>query len=667
MQAVSSRPALPNRPETIIVLACRLGSLADNAAMMRLTLSALLSLVSLAALVTPAYAAEPSGDTNAAWLAEHYTKYEHRIPMRDGVRLFTRVYVPKDDSQAWPIILTRTPYALKPYGAANYNDPVGTIRELAKDKNILVTQDVRGRYGSEGVYMHVRPFNPNKGSKDIDENSDTYDSIDWLVKNVPNNNGKVGMFGISYPGFYTSMGMIDSHPALKAASPQAPIADWFMGDDLHHNGAFFLAQNFGFFHFFAQRAEDPLHEDLKPFNFKTPDGYDFFLRMGPLANSVKLMKDLGKDWSEFLAHPTYDDYWKARNIRPHLKNVRCAVMTVGGWYDAEDLFGPLETYRWTERHNPGITNMLVMGPWAHGGWGRGDGDKLGDINFRAKTAEFYRQKIELPFFRHFLKGDTNYTPTEAHVFETGTHQWRRFDAWPPKQSEARTLYFRIGGRLDTQPPNEGPDPFDEFVSDPAKPVPYTLEHTTGYPRGYPVHDQRFATSRPDVLVYETEPLDEDLTFAGPLKATFHVSTTGTDADWVIKLIDVYAGDFPDPKPNPAYVAMGGYQQLVRGDVFRGKFRNSFEKPEPFKPGEATKIEFEIPDVFHTFRRGHRVMVHVQSTWFPLVDRNPQTFVDIPTARPEDFKKATHRVYRDRNAASSLTVRLLPAGVRMKQP
>ena len=622
---------------------------------------AFLSLVILC-LQTRFSGAAESADTNALWLAEHYTKYEHRIRMRDGVRLFTRVYVPKDESQSWPIILTRTPYALKPYGAENYNDPSGSFRTLAKDKFILVTQDVRGRYGSEGEYMHVRPFNPNKGPKDIDENSDTYDTIDWLVKNVPGNNGKVGMFGISYPGFYTSMGMIDSHPALKAASPQAPIADWFMGDDIHHNGAFFLAQNFGFFYFFAQRAEDPLHEDLKPFNFKTPDGYDFFLRMGPLANSDNvLLKGRSPEWKEFLEHPTYDAYWQARNIRPHLKNVRCAVMTVGGWYDAEDLFGPLETYRSTERQNPGITNILVMGPWAHGAWGRGDGDKLGHINFRAKTSEFYREKIELPFFRHFLKGDTNFNATEAHVFETGTHRWRRFDAWPPKQVQERTLYFHARGMLSFDAPSASEAGHDEYVSDPAKPVPYTLEMSTGYPRSYPVHDQRFAASRPDVLVYETEPLEEDLTFAGPLSASLHVSTTGTDSDWVIKLIDVYAGDYPDPRPNPASVAMGGYQQLVRGDVFRGKFRNSFEKPEPFEPGKRATIKFTIPDIFHTFRRGHRVMVHVQSSWFPLVDRNPQTFVNIPTAKPEDFRKATQRIYRSAEAPSSLTVRVLPQG------
>jgi len=470
------------------------------------------------------------------------------------------------------------------------------------------------------------------------------------------------MFGISYPGFYTALGIIDSHPALKAASPQAPISDWFMGDDLHHNGAFFLSQNFGYFYYFAQRAEDPLHEELKSFNFKTPDGYDFFLRMGPLANSdTRLLKGASPAWTEFLSHPNYDAFWQARNIRPHLKNIRCAVMTVGGWYDGEDLFGPLETYRWTERLNPGITNMLVMGPWAHGDWGRKDGDKLGDINFHAKTAEFYRNKIELPFFRHFLKGDTNYTATEAYVFETGTDQWRRFASWPPKQTQARTLFFSASGALDFNPPTADADAFDEYVSDPDKPVPFTLEVTPDYPRSFPVHDQRFAASRPDVLVYESEPLEDDLTIVGPLKASLHVSTTGTDADWVVKLVDVHAGDAPDPNPNPAHVRMGGYQQLVRGDVFRGKFRNSFEKPEPFEPGRVTTVEFSLPDVFHTFRRGHRLMVQIQSAWFPLVDRNPQTFVNISIAKPEDFHKATHRVYRTAKAASSLTVQVLSPG------
>jgi putative CocE/NonD family hydrolase len=598
---------------------------------------------------------------SAAWLAEHYTKLEYRIPMRDGVRLFTRAFLPKDDSQPWPIMLTRTPYSLKPYGADNYTDPSGSFGTLAKDTFILVTQDVRGRYGSEGEYMHVRPFNPNKGPKDADESSDTWDTIDWLVKNVPGNNGKVGLFGISYPGFYTSMGMIDSHPALLAASPQAPVSDWFVGDDLHHNGALFLAQNFGFFYHFAQRADDPLHEDPKGFHFPTPDGYDFFLRMGSLVNADRLyFKGCSPAWSEFMAHPAYDSWWQARNIRPHLKNVHCAVMTVGGWFDAEDLFGALETYRATERLNPGITNVLVMGPWAHGEWGRGAGDMLGPINFHARTGEFFRERIELPFFRHFLKGDTNYTATEAQVFETGADQWRRFDVWPPSNVSSQTLYFRPGGNLSFEAPTENGDAFDEYVSDPAKPVPFTSETSTGYPRSYPVEDQRFAASRPDVLVYETGPLDQDLTFAGPLKATLHVSTTGTDADWVVKLIDVFPGDYPDPNPNPAGLRMGGYQQLVRGDVFRGRFRHGFDKPEPFQPGQVTPVEFTIPDIFHTFRSGHRVMVQVQSSWFPLVDRNPQTFVDIATAKPEDFRKATQRVYRTRTSPSGLVVEVLPA-------
>lgn len=604
---------------------------------------------------------EKTSDTNAVWLAEHYTKYEHRIPMRDGMRLFTRVYVPKDDSQAWPIMLTRTPYALKPYGADNYNAPSGSFDTLARDSFILVMQDVRGRFASEGTYVHVRPFNPNKGPKDADESSDAWDTIDWLVKNVPNNNAKVGLFGISYPGFYTSMGMIDSHPALKAASPQAPISDWFIGDDLHHNGAFFLSQNFGFMYWFEQKSDDPLHDGGRHFVFNNPDGYDFYLRMGSLANSDTLLfKRAIPAWTEFLAHPDYDAFWQARNIRPHLKNIRCAVMTVGGWFDGEDLFGTLETYRWTERLNPGITNLLVMGPWAHGDWGRKDGDKLGSVQFRAKTAVFYREHIELPFFRKFLKGGTNDPLPEAYMFQTGTEQWRRFDAWPPGGVREQTLFFHPGGKLDFAPPSEGAAAFDEYVSDPAKPVPFTLEVTTDYPRSYPLQDQRFAASRPDVLVYETEPLEEDLSFAGPLKAVLHVATTGTDADWVVMLVDVYDPDFPNPEPNPASVVMGGYQQLVRGDVMRARFRNSFEKPEAMAPGEVTKIEFTMPDVCHTFRRGHRVMVHVQSSWFPLVDRNPQTFVNIATAKPEDFRKATQRVYRTSNAASALTVQVLPA-------
>jgi len=607
--------------------------------------------------------AEAPADPDAAWLAEHYTKYEHRIPMRDGVRLFTRVYLPKDDSERHPILLTRTPYTVKPYGTDNYNDPDGTFAALAKDRFIMVSQDVRGRFGSEGRFVHMRPFNPAKGPRDTDESTDAWDTIDWLVKNTPNNNGKVGMFGISYPGFYTSMGMIDSHPALKAASPQAPITDWFMGDDIHHNGAFFLSQNFGFFWWFELPGDDPLRDSGRSFVFNNADGYDFFLRMGPLGNSESLhFKGKVPIWTEFLDHPDYDAYWQARNIRPHLRNVRCAVLTVGGWFDGEDLFGALETYRWTERLNPGITNLLVMGPWTHGQWSRGPGDQVGDIRFRARTGEHYREKIELPFFRQFLKGDTNRVQPEAQLFETGTHRWRRFDAWPPAEASPKTLYFHPGGRLALDAPPPVSDPGQaEFTSDPAKPVPFSQEVTTDYPRGYPTHDQRFAASRPDVLVFETDPLEEDLTLAGPIEAALQVSTTGTDADWVVKLVDVYPPDFPDPQPNPSHLRMGGYQQLVRGEVMRGRFRNSFERPEPMEPGRVTPIRFTLPDVLHTFRRGHRLQVQVQSSWFPLVDRNPQTYVaNIARARPTDFRKAMHRLHHRPDAASALTVRVLPA-------
>ena len=599
-------------------------------------------------------------DVNAAWLAEHYTKYEHRIPMRDGVRLMTRVYVPKDDSKPWPILLTRTPYSLKPYGTDNYQNGGGSFSSFARDTFILVSQDVRGRFGSEGVFDHMRPHRPVKGPKDIDESTDAWDTIDWLVANVPNNNGKVGMFGISYPGFYTSAGMIDSHPALKAASPQAPISDWFMGDDLHHNGAFFLSQNFGFMYWFDQKSDDPMHDGGKHFVFGNRDGYDFYLRMGPLANSdAQLLKGRSPSWTEFLKHTTYDSYWQARNIRPHLKNVRCAVMTVGGWYDAEDLFGPLETYKWTERLNPGITNLLVLGPWSHGSWSGGDGAQIGDVRHNVKTAAEYREKIELPFFRRHLKDDTNAVIAEATIFETGTDRWRRFNAWPPTEGATKTLHLHRGGRLSFEAESSDDGAFDEYVSDPAKPVPFTLEITTDYPRSYPVHDQRFAAARPDVLVYESAPLTEDLTLAGPLEVTLNVSTTGTDSDWIVKLVDVYDHDFPDPQPNPAHQVMDGYQQLVRGDVFRGKFRNSFEKPEPFIPGKVETIRFTMPDILHTFRPGHRLMVQVQSTWFPLVDRNPQTFVDIPKAKESDYRKATEHVHLGPKRGTSISVRVLP--------
>jgi uncharacterized protein len=610
-------------------------------------------------------AANPSklgwDDVDRAYLREHYIKYEYKISMRDGVKLFAAVYAPKDNSQSYPILMTRSPYGAKPYGEDDYANPSGPMLHYAKEKFIFVLEDVRGRYGSEGEFVHMRPEKEvHSGTNDIDESTDTYDTIDWLVKNVPNNNGKVGLMGISYPGFYTAAGLINSHPALKCASPQAPIADWFMGDDFHHNGVLYLPHAFRFLSGYGQKLEDPTRESPKPFDFKTPDGYEFYLNLGPLENAdKKYFHGKIEFWDDLMEHGNYDEFWQARNLRPHLKNVHTAVMTVGGWYDAEDQFGTLGVFRALERFNPGLKdNILVMGPWYHGGWSGSDGDHLGSVSFSAKTSEFYLQNIELPFLNHFLKGDTNYNLPKAFVFETGAAQWRRYDSWPPKNARPQSLYFQAGGKLSWQPPVNETNEFDEYVSDPARPVPYIPNIAIGMTREHMIDDQRFAASRSDVLVYEGDVLDKDVTIAGPIEASLQVSTTGTDSDFVVKLIDVYSGDYPNPDPNPAGVEMGGYQQLVRGEAFRGKFRHSFAKPEPFQPGQVTKIEYTLPDVCHTFRKGHRIMVQVQSSWFPLVDRNPQTFCDIYHARAEDFQKATERVCHSASASSFVTVQVL---------
>jgi len=593
----------------------------------------------------------PGGDSLQSYVSEHYTKFEFNIPMRDGIKLFTAIYAPKDDSQKYPILLTRTPYGVRPYGVDRYPTPNPRgPRELYEEKFIFALQDVRGRNGSEGEFVHMRPQASQKDQ--IDESTDAWDTIDWLVKHLPNNNGNVGMTGISYPGFYAAAGVINSHPALKCASPQAPIADWFVGDDFHHNGGFYLPHAFRFLAFFGQRLDEPTREDPKPFDYKTPDGYEFYLKLGPLLNADKLhFKGRITFWDELMQHGNYDAFWQARNLRPHLKNVKAAVMTVGGWYDAEDLFGALNTYRAIEKFNPGTYNTIVMGPWVHGGWSRGDGDRLGNVQFHAKTSEFYRKQIELPFFKHFLKGGAKLDLPEAYVFETGTCQWRRYDSWPPKQARVVKFYLQEGGRFSTQPPGSQRTAFDEYISDPAKPVPFIPNIAIGMTQEHMVDDQRFAASRPDVLVYQTDVLQEDFTIAGPITAHLQVSTSGTDSDYVVKLIDVYSGDYPNPQPNPANVEMGGYQQLVRGELFRGKFRNSYEHPEPFEPGKISRIEYVLPDAYHTFRRGHRIMVQIQSSWFPLVDRNPQKFCDIYHANPEDFQKATQRIYHSPEASS----------------
>jgi putative CocE/NonD family hydrolase len=620
------------------------------------------------ALVTPGGAE----DKKAEWVRARYTKYEHRIPMRDGVRLFTSVYVPKDagKDKRYPILLNRTPYGIAPYGSDAYPEGVGPSEAAALEGFIFAYQDVRGRFMSEGQFVDVRPYDPAKGPRDVDESSDAWDTIEWLLKALPWDNGRAGVWGISYPGFYATMGTIDAHPALVAASPQAPIADWFIGDDFRHNGAFFLPHAFNFISSFGRPRPEPTTRKEAGFDHKTQDGYRFFLEAGPMPSyDRKYLKGEVAFWKEILSHDTYDAFWQARNVRPHLKGIRPAVLTVGGWFDAEDLFGALETYKAIERQSPGIANRLVMGPWSHGGWSHATGESLGKVKFGQATSKFYQEEIELAFLRSWLKDGVDPPLPEAYVFETGRNQWRALDAWPPKDARPLALHLSAGGLLSKEPPTETGEAFDEYVSDPARPVPFTEETSIGMTIEYMVDDQRFAARRPDVLVYQTGPLEEDMTIAGPIAVRLSVSTTGTDSDWVVKLIDVYPDDYPIQEGEwtrrvpweepPTRSKMGGYQQLVRGEPFRGRFRKSFERPEPFVPGRVETVEFTMPDAFHAFRRGHRIMVQVQSSWFPLVNLNPQTFVRIDEATAADFRKATQRVWR--TAADPSLVRVSVVG------
>ncbi len=621
----------------------------------------------------PPVVVDDEAKQQADYILAHYTKYEYMVPMRDGKKLFTSIYRPKDDSRPYPFMLMRTPYSVAPYGIDKYRNRLGPSPAFDKEGYIFVNQDVRGRWMSEGEFTNMTPHIANKKAKtDVDESSDTYDTIDWLIKNIPNHNGRVGQWGISYPGFYTAAGMIDAHPALKAVSPQAPVTDWFVGDDFHHNGALFLPHCFNFLANFGKPRPEPTTKyPFLPFDHGTPDGYDFFLRMGTLSYADKLyLKGEVAFWNDMMKHGTYDDFWQSRNIRQYInKDVKPAVLTVGGWYDAENLFGALHVGKRVEKSG----NTLAMGPWVHGGWNRGDGDSLGNVKFNAKTGEYFRDKIQFPFFQHHLQGKGDWKAPGAWVFETGTNQWRKFETWPPKETEIREFKILPGSVLTSlmdDVKNAGKNAigginfpqsdtsFDEFVSDPAKPVPYIDKIGIGMDREYMIADQRFASRRTDVLTYSTGVLKNDLTIAGPIEVELVVSTTGTDADWIVKIIDVYPDDATDPDPNPANVRMGGYQQLLRGDVMRGKFRNSYSKPEAFVPGKPTQVKFTMPDILHTIRPGHKLMVQVQSSWFPLVDRNPQTFCDIYQAKEADFQKATHRVYHFAENGSKIVVRVL---------
>lgn len=588
---------------------------------------------------------------DAKHIKAHYDKSEHFIPMRDGVKLYTIVYTPKDVSQEYPILLSRTCYNASRKDNYNFSYP---SQYLVKDKYIIVHQDVRGRYMSEGIFRTMTPNIPGndpKNKKDIDESSDTYDTIEWMVNNLKNNNGKVGMLGISYPGFYTAAAIPDAHPSLKASSPQAPISDFFF-DDFHHQGAYLQSYTAAFAVFGYQKdslTTKPWYTDKISRFYENPpgDGYDFHLRLGPLKNITEKYHYDNFFWKEIIDHPNYDEFWQKRSILPHLKNVDHAVMTVGGWFDAEDLYGPLNIYKSIEKTSPKAKNTIVMGPWDHGGWARERGQTTHNhIYFGDSISTYFQRDVERKFFAHYLKGKGDQKFAEALMFDTGKKEWKTFTEWPPKDIPLLQLHFGENGKLGVNKTFDNNAVFD-YVSDPKKPVPYRsqTEGLTFTPRKFMTDDQRHASSRPDVLTFESDILTEDTVLAGEILAKLKVSMTGTDADFIVKLIDVYPNDHPNYEHNAKNIVMAGYQQLVRSEVFRGRFRNSYEHPEPFIPNQVTDVNVPLQDIFHTFKKGHRIMIQIHSTWFPYIDRNPQKYVDnIYKANEEDFIKSTIKVY-----------------------
>lgn len=578
-------------------------------------------------------------------VSEHYNKQEVEIEMRDGVKLHTTIYSPKDTSRKYPILMSRTPYSSRPYGKDQFRSKIGPNEIMMQEGNIIVYQDVRGRWMSEGIYDNMRAYIPNKSEDQVDEASDTYDTIEWLVNNITNNNGRVGVWGISYPGFYATYSLLDAHPALKAVSPQAPIGDFFF-DDFHHNGAYLLSY-WRATALFGYEKEKPASEAWYSLpDLGTQDQYQFFLDAGPLSNLDHYYGEDNVFWQQLKSHPNYDEFWQKRGIIQHLNDVKPAVMVVGGLFDAEDLYGPFETYKGIEKSGDNFS-MLVMGPWSHGDWARTKKRQaVGNVYFGDNISADYQENVETVFFNHFLKGsgDTSLDLPEAYMFDTGRKEWQSYAAWPPKETVKKSFYLNADQALGME---AGPEA-DEFISDPKKPVPYSEDIKVGFtPRKYMTDDQRFAARRPDVLVYETEVLEEDLTLTGEVLAKLQVATTGTAADWVVKVIDVYPPDAEDYEETQDYLKMSNYHMMVRSEVMRGRFRNSFSEPEPFEPNQKTAVEIKLQDVHHTFRKGHKLQIQVQSTWFPLIDLNPQTYVEnIFLAEEGDFKKQTHKVFHD---------------------
>lgn len=592
---------------------------------------------------------------DSVYARKFYDKSEVTIPMRDGVKLFTAIYAPKDKSKTYPILMQRTCYSVEPYGLDRYEKSLGPSKYLMQDGFIFVYQDVRGRWMSEGEFNNMTPNIPGNDRKNktaVDEASDTWDTIDWLIKNIKGNNGRVGQWGISYPGFYTAAAIPDAHPALKASSPQAPISDFFF-DDFHHQGAYLQSYTAAFAVFGYQHdkpTDKSWYDDkiMRFYNQQPKDGYEFNLQLGPLKNVTERYHKDNFFWQQIIDHPNYDDFWQKRNLLPHLTNVKHSIMTVGGWFDAEDLYGPLHIYKRIESTSPSTYNTIVMGPWSHGDWARERGfQQVNHIYFGDSISTFYQREIERNFFNSTLRDGAQPKLPEAYMFDCGLKVWKQYSEWPPREIQPFKLYFGENGKLSINQPTKAEGVF-EYTSDPAKPVPYTsqVEGLVFTPRRFMSDDQREASRRPDVITFQTEPLTEDATLAGEIMAKLKVSMTGTDADFIVKLIDVYPNDTPnDTKHNPANIIMGGYQQLVRHETFRGRFRNSYEKPEPFKPNEVTEVNVPLQDILHTFKKGHRVMVQIHSTWFPYIDRNPQKYVDnIYKANEEDFIKSTIKVY-----------------------
>jgi putative CocE/NonD family hydrolase len=622
------------------------------------------SLVFLLFIVFTADAQTNSLDS--AWVKENYYKVEKMIPMRDGIKLYTAIYLPKDSSEKHPILLRRTPYSSSPYGVNNFPDAFWNsyYRLYLRENYIMVVQDVRGKYMSEGEFVDVRPYIENKTGTRIDEASDTYDAVDWLVNNLPNNNGNVGAFGISYPGFYATMVALSGHPAVKAVSPQAPVTDWFQGDDFHHNGAFFIMDGFAFYSGFGKPRRQPTTQGASAFQFPSPDNYNFYLRTGTLQNFARLMGDSIQFWKDLYAHPNLDDWWKARNTRNFVQHIpsSTATLVVGGLFDAEDCFGAWNLYK-AINQKANNNNKLVIGPWFHGAWGgRSDGSALGNVQFGSKTSEWYQNNIEVPFFNYYLKGKGDSAKIkEATVFFSGENQWRQLPQWPPANEQAQTIYLQPNGGLNWDKPTAS-NSFTQYTSDPNKPVPYTEDVHLNRTREYMTDDQRFASRRPDVIVFQTNMLTQDVTLAGPLYADLFASISSTDADFVVKLIDVFPDDFhyenATPNRSTGSYPMGGYQMLVRGEVMRGRYRKSFENPEAFKPNKAEEVNFYLPDIAHTFKKGHRIMVQIQSSWFPLVDRNPQNFVNIYEASANDFQKADIKIYHSSQYPSNIILPVL---------